>query len=144
MKQLVAGITAQAERSGTDRILDLAANKARGNACAGESAQAVMVAARPGFSLRLAVLMQARWNEFGWLIRLVVMTAMFWLSFCGLSLFLDLRAAGRGRMLCEAGDPRFLSAGLRLAKGPVDFCQCLLGAVLALARSCGTKHSSLR
>jgi hypothetical protein len=65
VKQLVAGKTAQAERSGTDRFLDLAANKARGNACAGGSAQAVMVAARRGFSLRLAVLMQARWNEFG-------------------------------------------------------------------------------
>jgi len=135
VKQLVAGKTAQGERLGTDRVFNLAVNRARGNACAGGTAQVVALrlraqwreaseairdrcaggaaqamtaAARPGFSLRLAVLMQARWGESRWLIRLVVLASMFGCPFVGCRFFLDLRAAGRGRMLCEAGDPRLL------------------------------------
>ena len=51
VKQLVAGKTVQAERSGADRVFNLAANKVRSDACAGGTAQVV--------ALRL----RAQWRE---------------------------------------------------------------------------------
>jgi hypothetical protein len=46
---------------------------------------------------------------------------MFWLSFCRLSFFLDLRAAGRGRMLCEAGRSSIFVSRASFGEGPGRF-----------------------
>jgi hypothetical protein len=99
--------------------------------CAGGSAQAVMVAARCGFSLRLAVLVQARWRESRWLIRLVVLAAMFWLSFCGLSFFF---AARRTRAhVVRGGRSSIFVSRASFGEGAGRLCQCLLGAVFSAA-----------
>jgi hypothetical protein len=68
----------------------------------------------------MAVLLRARWGGFGWVIRLVVLAAMFGCPFVGCGFF-GFAAAGRGRMLCEAGDPRFFASRASFGEGAGRF-----------------------
>jgi hypothetical protein len=73
----------------------------------------------------MAVLSRVLWCEFTWLIRLVALGVILRLSFCGFFWIRGPQDAG-----AYVGRREWLGlslAGLRLAKGPVDFANASLG-----------------
>ena len=75
-----------------------------------------------------AVLLRVRWCEFAWLIGLVALAIILGGPFVGV--FLDSRAAGRGRVCWEVGVAWIFASRPSFGEGAGRFCQCLLGAVL--------------
>ena len=73
----------------------------------------------------VAVLSRVLWCEFTWLIRLVALAIILGGPFVGV--FLDSRAAGRGRVCWEVGVAWILVSWASFGEGAGRFCQCLLG-----------------
>jgi hypothetical protein len=63
--------------------------------------------------------------EFAWLIRLVALAIILGGPF--VSVFLDSRAAGRGRVCWEVGVAWIFASRAPFGEGAGRFCQCLLG-----------------
>ena len=77
-----------------------------------------------------AVLLRVRWCEFAWLIGLVALAIILGGPFVGV--FLDSRAAGRGRVCREVGVAWILASRASFGEKAGGFCQRLLGAVYAV------------
>jgi hypothetical protein len=76
-----------------------------------------------------AVLLRVRRCEFAWLIGLVALAIILGGPFVGV--FLDSRAAGRGRVCWKVGVAWIFASRASFGEEAGRFCQCLLGAVYA-------------
>jgi hypothetical protein len=80
-----------------------------------------------------ALLLRVRWCEFAWLIRLMALAIILGGPFVGV--FLDSRAAGRGRACWEVGVAWIFASRASFGEKAGRFCRCLPGAVYTAANT---------